>query len=127
MPTPRATEIARTAVERHVGLRLTRPVSDPAAQLRGEVMLAIIAGTLLMRRVVVMQALDDAEPAQLQALLEAALAAVAETALPCAARFSSGQAKHLGRQRQEALRDRGSQLRTDEFSPKRNQLPTCAR
>src|SRR5579875_685687 len=49
---PRAVEIVRDAIERHVGRRLTRQLSGPGRQLRSEAMLSVIAGVLLMRRVV---------------------------------------------------------------------------
>ncbi|MCF6390168.1 TetR family transcriptional regulator [Mycobacterium sp. MBM] len=72
----RATEIVRDALERHVGQRLARQIPDSAGRLRGELMLSLIAGTLLMRRVVAMRALSDAKPEELEALLESALDAV---------------------------------------------------
>lgn len=72
----RATEIVRDALERHVGQRLARQIPDSAGRLRGELMLSLIAGTLLMRRVVAMRALSDAKPEELQALLESAFDAV---------------------------------------------------
>ncbi|MDG5486048.1 hypothetical protein MNO81_24915 [Mycolicibacterium gadium] len=72
----RATEIVRDALERHVGQRPARQMPDSAGCLRGEVMLSLIAGTPLMRRVVAMRALSNAKPDELQSLLEAALDAV---------------------------------------------------
>lgn len=78
---PRATEIVRDALERHVGQRLARLMPDTAGRLRGEVVLSVIAGTLLMRRVIAMHALSNADPHQLQLLLEAALDAVAQASI----------------------------------------------
>lgn len=75
---PRATDIVRAAIERHVGARLTRRLPEPAGQLRGELLLSVIAGVLLMRRVMAMPALDAADPVELQALLEATLSATLE-------------------------------------------------
>jgi AcrR family transcriptional regulator len=74
----RATDIVRHAVERHVGQRLARQIPDPAGRLRGEVMLSVIAGVLLMRRVIGTRTLANAEPHELQALLDAAFTAIAE-------------------------------------------------
>ncbi|MGW0179063.1 TetR/AcrR family transcriptional regulator [Nocardia sp. NPDC003345] len=73
---PRATDIVRDALERHVGRRLADRIPGPAGRLRGEVVLSLIAGMLLMRRVIAMPALDGARPEELQPLLEAALAAI---------------------------------------------------
>jgi NAD(P)-dependent dehydrogenase (short-subunit alcohol dehydrogenase family) len=67
------------ALERHVGQRLARQMPDPTGRLRGEVILSVIAGMLLMRRVIGMHTLSDAKPHELQALLVAALTAIAET------------------------------------------------
>ena len=68
---PRANEIVRDAIERHVGRRLASQLPEPGRHLRTEVMLSTIAGVLLMRRVVAMRALDDADPAELVKVLDA--------------------------------------------------------
>lgn len=78
---PHATEIVRDAIERHVGRRLARQLPESGRYLRTEVMLSVIAGILLMRRVVVTRALNEAEPDQLVNVLEAAFTAIAETPL----------------------------------------------
>jgi AcrR family transcriptional regulator len=78
---PRAVETVRDAIERHVGRRLAGQLPESGRQLRTEVMLSVIAGILLMRRVVVTRALDDADPDQLVNVLDAVFAAVAETPL----------------------------------------------
>ena len=70
---PRATEIVRDAIGRYVGTRLTRQLPGPAAGLRAEVALSVIAGVLLMRRVVVTPALETADADQLRAILLATL------------------------------------------------------
>lgn len=70
---PRATEIVREAIGRYVGTRLTRQLSGPAAPLRAEVALSVIAGVLLMRRVVVTPALETADADQLRAIMLATL------------------------------------------------------
>lgn len=79
---PRAVDIVRDAVERHVGRRLADQIPDAAGQLRGDVILSLIAGMLLMRRVVATHTLSAANPQQLQALLEAAITAIEETPAP---------------------------------------------
>ncbi|MEU4315743.1 TetR family transcriptional regulator [Nocardia sp. NPDC024068] len=76
---PRATEIVRDALERHVGRRLANRIPGPGGRLRGEVVLSLIAGTLLMRRVIGMPTLGEAQPQELQPLLEAVLAVIEET------------------------------------------------
>lgn len=79
---PRATEIVRDAIERHVGRRLSSQLPEPGARLRSDVVLSVISGVLLMRRVVGTRAMNRKNaPDQLATLLEAALAAVIETPL----------------------------------------------
>lgn len=78
---PRAVEIVREAIERHVGRRLARQLPEPGRHLRTEAMLSVIAGILLMRRVVVTRALNEAHPDQLVNVLEAVFTAIAETPL----------------------------------------------
>ena len=73
---PRATEIVRDAVERHVGRRLSRQLRGPNAHLRAEAVLSVISGVLLMRRVVGTSTLVSADPDELQTLLEAAFTAL---------------------------------------------------
>ena len=78
---PRAVEIVRDAIERHVGRRLARQLPESGRQIRNEVMLSVIAGVLLMRRVIVTRALNEADPDQLVNVLEAVFAAIVETPL----------------------------------------------
>ncbi|MEW5810566.1 MAG: TetR family transcriptional regulator [Actinomycetota bacterium] len=69
----RATEIVREAIERHVGRRLTRQLRGRGARLRGETILSLISGVLLMRRVVGTHALSAANASELEEILAAAL------------------------------------------------------
>jgi AcrR family transcriptional regulator len=78
---PSAVDIVRDAIERHVGRRLARQLPESGRHIRTEVMLSVIAGILLMRRVVVTRALNEADPKQLVSLLEAAFTAIVETPL----------------------------------------------
>ncbi len=78
---PRAVEIVRDGIERHVGRRLARQLPESGRQIRNEVMLSVIAGVLLMRRVIVTRALNEADPDQLVHVLEAVFAAIVETPL----------------------------------------------
>ncbi|HTI74101.1 MAG TPA: TetR/AcrR family transcriptional regulator, partial [Mycobacterium sp.] len=78
---PRAVEIVRDAIERHVGQRLARQLPESGRDLRTETMLATIAGILLMRRVITTRALDGADPDQLVTLFEAVFTAIIETPL----------------------------------------------
>jgi AcrR family transcriptional regulator len=77
---PRATEIVRDAIERHVGRRLSAQLPEPGARLRSDVVLSVISGVLLMRRVVGARAMNRRNaPEQLATLLEAVLDAIVET------------------------------------------------
>ena len=79
---PRATELVRDAIERHVGKRLTSQLPEPGARLRSDVVLSLISGVLLMRRVVGSRAMNRKNaPDQLAKLLEAVLDAIVETPL----------------------------------------------
>lgn len=78
---PRATEIVRDAIERHVGRRLARRLPESGRQIRKEVLLSVISGTFLMRRVVATRALNEADPDQLVSLFEAVFEAIIETPL----------------------------------------------
>ena len=78
---PRAVEIVRDGIERHVGQRLARQLPESGRYIRNEVMLSVIAGVLLMRRVIVTRALNEADPDQLEHVLEAVFAAIVETPL----------------------------------------------
>ncbi|HET6731400.1 TetR/AcrR family transcriptional regulator [Mycobacterium sp.] len=78
---PRAVEIVRDAIERHVGSRLARQLPEAGREIRTEAMLAVIAGILLMRRVVVTRALNETHPDQLVNVLEAVFTAIVATPL----------------------------------------------
>jgi AcrR family transcriptional regulator len=78
---PRAVEIVREGIERHVGRRLARQLPDPGRDIRNEVMLSLIAGVFLMRRVIGTRALNETDPDQLVNLLEAVFTAIVETPL----------------------------------------------
>lgn len=78
---PRAVEIVRAAIERHVGARLARQLPEPGRPIRTEVMLSVIAGVLLMRRAIGTRALNDADPDQLVNLVDAVFTAIVETPL----------------------------------------------
>jgi AcrR family transcriptional regulator len=78
---PAAVEIVRDAIERHVGRRLARQLPQSGRQIRNEVMLSVIAGVLLMRRVIATRALNEADRDQLVDVLEAVFAAIVETPL----------------------------------------------
>lgn len=78
---PRAVEIVRDAIERHVGQRLARQLPESGREIRTDVMLSVLAGILLMRRVMVTRALDDADPDQLVRVLDAVFTAIVETPL----------------------------------------------
>jgi AcrR family transcriptional regulator len=78
---PRAVEVVRDAIERHVGRRLASQLPEPGRALRTDVMLATIAGILLMRRVIATRALDGANPDQLVTVLDAVFTAVVDTPL----------------------------------------------
>ncbi|MCP9272532.1 TetR/AcrR family transcriptional regulator [Mycolicibacterium arenosum] len=78
---PRSAEIVRDAIERHVGRRLARQLPAPGRQLRKDVVLAVISGILLMRRVVGTRALNGRNDDQLVELLEAVFGAIVDTPL----------------------------------------------
>jgi AcrR family transcriptional regulator len=78
---PRAVEIVRDGIERHVGRRLARQLPEPGRDIRNEVMLSVIAGVLLMRRVIGTRALNETDPDQLVNVLEAAFTAIVDAPL----------------------------------------------
>jgi AcrR family transcriptional regulator len=79
---PRALQIVRDAISRHVGTRLLRQLPDPGRSLRNEVMLSVIAGIFMMRGVIGARAFAEADPASLERLVEAVFEAIIETPLP---------------------------------------------
>jgi len=78
---PRALEIVRDAISRHVGTRLARQLPEPGRSLRNEVMLAVISGIFMMRGVIATRALAEADPASLEHLVEGVFASIIETPL----------------------------------------------
>jgi AcrR family transcriptional regulator len=78
---PRAVEIVRAAIERHVGQRLGAQLPEPGRQVRTDVMLSVVAGFLLMRRVILPRPRGEADPDHLVSLLEAVFTAIVETPL----------------------------------------------
>jgi AcrR family transcriptional regulator len=78
---PRAIDIVRAAIERHVGQRLAGQLPQPGRQVRSDVLLSVISGVLLMRRVVGTRALNGRNTDQLVALLEAVFGTIVETPL----------------------------------------------
>jgi AcrR family transcriptional regulator len=75
---PAAAAIVREGIERHVGARLAGRLDGADAQLRAELLLSMIAGTWLLRRVLVTDALAEADPARLGELLTRAFDALVE-------------------------------------------------
>ncbi|MEO3773416.1 TetR family transcriptional regulator [Micromonospora sp. B9E7] len=71
---PRAAEIIRTGIENHVGRHLTDILPGPDAAPRAELLLSLIAGVWLMRKVIATPALagmdQDALTRQLHDLME---------------------------------------------------------
>jgi AcrR family transcriptional regulator len=78
---PRALEIVRDAISRHVGTRLARQLPETGRALRNEVMLSVIAGIFTMRGVIATRAFADADPRQLEHLVEAVFEAIIQTPL----------------------------------------------
>lgn len=73
---PTAVRIVREAIERHVGKRLTRQLSGPRRRLRTDVMLSVISGVLLMRRVIGARGLTEGDTDQLVDVLESVFAQI---------------------------------------------------
>jgi len=67
---PRAAEILRAGIERHVGSHVAAQVTGAAAGERSELLLSVIAGIWLMRKVIATPALAAAEPGALTVQLE---------------------------------------------------------
>jgi AcrR family transcriptional regulator len=75
---PRAAEIVRAGIERHVGARFEAAPTGSDTRERAEIGLAVLAGIWLMRSVIATPALRDAQPHQLADRLSAMLAVVVE-------------------------------------------------
>jgi AcrR family transcriptional regulator len=67
---PRANEIVRAGIERHARRRLAALLPGPKADERSELLLSLIAGVWLMRKVIGTTALAATEPADLIRRLE---------------------------------------------------------
>ncbi|MGA5465058.1 TetR/AcrR family transcriptional regulator [Mycobacterium sp. NPDC050041] len=78
---PRCAEIVRDAIERHVGKRLAGQLPEPGRRMRSEVVLSVISGVLLMRRVIGVRALNGRQADRLEDLLEAVFDALIDTDL----------------------------------------------
>ena len=78
---PRAAEIVRDGIARHVGTRLARQLPEPGRPLRSEVMLSVIAGMFTMRRVIATRALSKTDPVESGDLLDAVFGSIIETPL----------------------------------------------
>ncbi|MFE4175480.1 TetR family transcriptional regulator [Streptomyces sp. NPDC056909] len=77
---PRAAEIMRAATERHVGQDLRELLPGADAAERAELILALITGVWMMRRVIGTAALADADPGSLTRRIEAMLRVLVESA-----------------------------------------------
>ncbi|MET8145885.1 TetR family transcriptional regulator [Sphaerisporangium sp. NPDC005288] len=75
---PRAAEIIRAGIEKHVGARFTAALHGSHARERAELGLALLAGTWLLRRLIGTSALRDADPDLLTAQVTRMLAVVVE-------------------------------------------------
>jgi AcrR family transcriptional regulator len=79
---PRAAEIVREAMLRHVVARLSRLLPGELAQERGEILLSLVMGVWMMRKVIATPGLVAIEPRTLQAYLEAMLNVIASEPAP---------------------------------------------
>ncbi|MEU7824897.1 TetR family transcriptional regulator [Catellatospora sp. NPDC049133] len=70
---PRAAEIMREAIGRHVGSRLTGLLTGPDSGERAELVLSVVAGVWLMRSILATPALTAADPGQLDEQLTAVM------------------------------------------------------
>ncbi|MFF4693904.1 TetR/AcrR family transcriptional regulator [Streptomyces sp. NPDC001307] len=77
---PEAAAILRQGIETHVGARLAGLIGGPEAELRAQLGLALAAGTWLLRTVVGVGALADADDDRLAELLAAMLQPVTDGA-----------------------------------------------
>lgn len=75
---PRAAEILRAGIERHVGARFADALEGPDAHERAELGLALLAGVWLMRSVIGTPALRDADSATLVKQLTGMLSVIVD-------------------------------------------------
>lgn len=76
-PNPRAAEIVRAAMLRHVVARLARLLPGALAQERSEILLSLVMGIWMMRRVIGTPGLVGIAPERLEAQLTAMLEVIA--------------------------------------------------
>lgn len=76
-PNPRAAQIVRDAMLRHVVARLSRLLPGQLAQERGEILLSVVLGVWMMRRVIGTPGLVAVAPAYLEEQLTAMLDVIA--------------------------------------------------
>jgi AcrR family transcriptional regulator len=76
---PRAADLIRDGIERHVGARFAANLDGPDVHERTELGLALLAGVWLMRTVIATPALQEAQPAPLTDRLSRMLAVVVES------------------------------------------------
>ncbi|XVU22411.1 TetR family transcriptional regulator [Actinoplanes sp. CA-054009] len=75
---PKAAEIMRAAIGRHVGARFEAALEGPDAGERAELGLALLAGAWLMRRIIGTPALQEADPERLAAQVARMLAVIVD-------------------------------------------------
>jgi AcrR family transcriptional regulator len=79
---PRAAEIIRAAMLRHVVARLALLLPGDLAQERGEILLSVVMGIWMMRKVIATPGLVAIPGERLESQLEAMLAVIAEPPAP---------------------------------------------
>jgi AcrR family transcriptional regulator len=75
---PRAAELIRAAMLRHVVARLARLLPGDLAQERGEIILSVVMGVWMMRKVIATPGLVSVPDKQLESQLAAMLMVIAE-------------------------------------------------
>jgi AcrR family transcriptional regulator len=78
---PRAAQIVRDGIARHVGRRLASQLPEPGQPIRTELMLSVIAGVWLMRRVIETPALNKADTERLTDAVSAIFQMIIDTPL----------------------------------------------
>jgi AcrR family transcriptional regulator len=84
----RAAEIGREEIEAHYHRTLTEALSGDLAAQRAAIVLAIVAGVQVMRQMIALPALADADPADLRAILAPIFRQLITQASPDEARAS---------------------------------------
>ncbi|MFF5077081.1 TetR/AcrR family transcriptional regulator [Actinoplanes sp. NPDC000266] len=75
---PKAAEIMRDAIGRHVGARFEAALEGPGAGERAELGLALLAGAWLMRRIIGTPGLQEADPERLATQVARMLAVIVD-------------------------------------------------